>query len=638
MLFVHVDDLLIAHKLGDKSLEEHFSRLETMFHLDRRDGDIWEYCGKQIEVTPGSYRVSCPKCIKALEDIQLSRDRLRTPLSPLTPQELHAYRSLLGTLNFAVTWVRGDLQVDASVAAQRTTKAQVRDAIMLNKVAQRARDTSDFAIVVPRGKVDLEKAVLMSWGDAAFANAEDKDNYPKSMHGLCLGLAEVSSTEGPIQKADFSRMVPLGFKGGTIKRVVRSTLAAEAYGISEALETAQFARYVLLEALLPPSSARGQDCRSPGPAGARGDGGTGPGAGSARTLAERIRANSAGVLGAAAAQARRRLGPTLSEVESHHTSLPLMVLTDSENLTQAVRKDAGQIQDKRLRIVIAMLRQTCEIEPSVTVRWVPTHLMVADALTKLGLDVTLIKAFLGSRLCVPTPKPKPKLKKPATTIDESNMVMTSQGAPTALGGSRLDVSTPRRAVPAPRVHLRKDRSSGVHTVPHQSCQSSFAGRARSVSFSAQNNRRSGCLREHIPVAPAASCIVPRRPRMALVLGMLAGSRTVRASGPLQVWTERSGGPGGAGSAAEYTAIPENGFQLQLPFLGHLLGLPVDDLGGYELFVPWWALVAFVAALFAGWLAAGVACCWLRDARIARLRFLCSCCALALADRHRQCLI
>ena len=103
MLFVHVDDLLVAHRAGDTPLEEHLSELETLFHLDRRDGDVWEYCGKQIVVSPGSFRVSCPKCLSALEDISLARERLRSPSSPLTPSELHAYRSLLGTLNFAVT-------------------------------------------------------------------------------------------------------------------------------------------------------------------------------------------------------------------------------------------------------------------------------------------------------------------------------------------------------------------------------------------------------------------------------------------------------------------------------------------------------------------------------------------------------
>ena len=118
--------------------------------------------------------------------------------------------------------------------------------------------------------------------------------------------------------------------------------------------------------------------------------------------------------------------------------LPLIVCTDSENLTQAIRRDAGQIQDKRLRIVIAMLRQTCEIEPSVTVRWVPTHLMVADALTKTGLDLVLIRAFLCACVCFPAPKPKPK-KKPAMTNSDVNVtsVMRSPGAVTARGSSNF---------------------------------------------------------------------------------------------------------------------------------------------------------------------------------------------------------
>ena len=76
--------------------------------------------------------------------------------------------------------------VDTSLAAQRTTKATVRDAIELNKLAQRARESKDLSVTVPRNVVTLSKAILLSWGDAAFANAEDE----KSMHGFCFGLAE----------------------------------------------------------------------------------------------------------------------------------------------------------------------------------------------------------------------------------------------------------------------------------------------------------------------------------------------------------------------------------------------------------------------------------------------------------------
>ena len=168
--------------------------------------------------------VSCPKTIAALEPIPLSRERAREEESPLTPDELHGYRSLLGTLNFIVTWHRGDLQCAASLCAQRTQRATVQDAKTLNALARDCRSTPDVQVRIPRGKVRLSRGHLVAWGDSAFANAEGE----KSQYGNCFGITE--DLDAVLLRSDFSGMVPLGFRSATVKRVVRSTLAAEAYG------------------------------------------------------------------------------------------------------------------------------------------------------------------------------------------------------------------------------------------------------------------------------------------------------------------------------------------------------------------------------------------------------------------------
>ena len=82
VLFVHVDDILAATKNGCKQVDDELSALTKKLHLDRRDGDVWTYCGKQIAVSPDSYMVSCPKTIAALEPIPLSRERAREEESP----------------------------------------------------------------------------------------------------------------------------------------------------------------------------------------------------------------------------------------------------------------------------------------------------------------------------------------------------------------------------------------------------------------------------------------------------------------------------------------------------------------------------------------------------------------------------
>ena len=113
-----------------------------------------------------------------------------------------------------------------------------------------------------------------------------------------------------------------------MKRVVRSTLAAEAYAVSEAAESGLLVTQILEELLF----------------------GT-----------------------------RRH---TLTAVDQK-PQIPLIVVTDSKNLEQTVPADTTAVADKRLRIVICMLRQFFVEDELGKLQWVPTKLMLGDQLTKV---------------------------------------------------------------------------------------------------------------------------------------------------------------------------------------------------------------------------------------------------------------
>ena len=92
---------------------------------------------------------------------------------------------------------------------------------------------------------------------------------------------------------DLSRLLPLIGLSGTVKRTVRSTLAAEAYAVSEGIEWCQLARFLLLELLQPPK----------------------PGVSSLRTI------------------------------EKVPDRFPIVAFTDSDNLSKSCRKDSGSVKD-----------------------------------------------------------------------------------------------------------------------------------------------------------------------------------------------------------------------------------------------------------------------------------------------------
>ena len=128
--------------------------------------------------------------------------------------------------------------------------------------------------------------------------------------------------------------------------MVRSSLAPEAYSASEAVEEAQWLRSVLAE-MWPsvPSS----------------------------------------------------LPRSLRTVEMDSLRRPIVTLSDSFNLCQAVKSDKGTGSDKRLRIVTAMSRQVFCGAQGATLAFVTTATMFADALTKALVHCLSLLAAMNAR-------------------------------------------------------------------------------------------------------------------------------------------------------------------------------------------------------------------------------------------------
>ena len=163
--------------------------------------------------------------------------------------------------------------------------------------------------------VNLETCSVACYADAGFANAE----HEKSQCGLVCCL-----THSPelLKTGQFDLSTIISWQSSTIKRVVRSTLAAEEYAVSEGLESAQWFRHLLTEAHMARSS--------------------------------------------------------LKDVEKESLKRPAIVFTDSDSLAHTVKKDVGQSHDKRFRIVVSMLREGFGEAENTSLQWLPTHLQVAS--------------------------------------------------------------------------------------------------------------------------------------------------------------------------------------------------------------------------------------------------------------------
>eukprot|EP00959_Pyramimonas_sp_CCMP1952_P261405 5465545-Pyramimonas_sp.AAC.1 len=87
----------------------------------------------------------------------------------------------------------------------------------------------------------------------------------------------------------------------------------------------------------------------------------------------------------------------LKAVERLCASRPAFAVTDSDNVKVTVNKDSGSVADKRLRIVVSMLRESVEAQYYTTLIWTMTEAMVADGLTKSLACVAILIAFFASK-------------------------------------------------------------------------------------------------------------------------------------------------------------------------------------------------------------------------------------------------
>ena len=122
-------------------------------------------------------------------------------------------------------------------AAQRSSAPTVADARAISLKAQRSSETT---LRYPRGVINVSSAQLVTCGDASFANTEGS----KSQCGVIVFLTHEPRS---FWHGEFQLGHLVYWTSSTIKRVVRSTLAAEAYSVSEAVEEAQWLRSVLAE-------------------------------------------------------------------------------------------------------------------------------------------------------------------------------------------------------------------------------------------------------------------------------------------------------------------------------------------------------------------------------------------------------
>ena len=225
----HVDDMLYG---GNEFFQPLIDKLREILVVSTEQSDAFAYVGISLKQNADfSITINQNNFAASIREIPLSNERAKQKLSPVTEEEAAKMRSVIGQLNWLAGITRPDLCFDVSQFSSKVKNAVVEDLVQLNKVVSRARKHK-VGIVFP--KLHMENIELKIFSDASFNN-----------------LPEGGSQEGHIVFiCDKNKCAPIAWMSGKIKRVVRSTLAAEANALNDACGNGMFLKRMLSEIII----------------------------------------------------------------------------------------------------------------------------------------------------------------------------------------------------------------------------------------------------------------------------------------------------------------------------------------------------------------------------------------------------
>ena len=226
-VLVWVDDFFHA---GNPTFEKEVAgKIQEIFCVGKVEEDDFTYTGIHIEKVVDGILIDQDSYIENLVPAVLSRTTPR--IQPLDKKETTLLKRMTGQVNWAATQTRPDLSfavVEQSVKYKDPTVGDLVDAA--KSVWRLGMDS--VKVLFPRlpGQVKI-----VTFSDAAFRNLPD----------------QVSSGRGHIVflTGEEERSAPLAWTSNKVRRVVGSTLAAEALSFQKAIDHSFYLRAILSEIL-----------------------------------------------------------------------------------------------------------------------------------------------------------------------------------------------------------------------------------------------------------------------------------------------------------------------------------------------------------------------------------------------------
>ena len=229
ILAVHVDDILYGgSELFNQQL---INKVRDTFTIGAESQEAFKYLGvcmkqkddHEIIIDQNPYS-------STLTPITLPKERERMKKDETNLEEKDEMKSKIGQLSWLAGITRPDISYRVCQMSTQIKSSTVNDILKLNKII---RDVKSYESRIRIPKFKSMSYNLLVYADASFCNLPDG----RSQGGFIILLS------------DGTNVCPISWRSLKIKRVVRSTIAAETLALADACECAIFWQRVFNEAL-----------------------------------------------------------------------------------------------------------------------------------------------------------------------------------------------------------------------------------------------------------------------------------------------------------------------------------------------------------------------------------------------------
>ena len=326
---VHVDDGLCG---GDSVFDAAIKKLEAKYPFGAHKTKQFTFTGIQIRQDENwDIHLDQSAYVRDIMPIQVDRMRRKDSSLPFSDDERKQLRALVGSLQYAAVNTRPDIAARLSFLQTQVPHGCVNDLLEANRLLEEAKRFAATEIVIR--STPIEDLRFVAYSDASFATRAKS----QSQRG-CLILA----VHKDIERRKPAKSSPLLWASKRVSRVVSSTLAAETYALSSAVDWLDWIRMCWAWITQPTT-------------------------------------------------AWQKPLETLP-------SLPRgMSIVDCKSLYDLIIKNATpQCQEHRTLLDALVIKD--RIRSGIDVHWVPSAAQMADALTKV-MDAAVLRSFLSSGMC-----------------------------------------------------------------------------------------------------------------------------------------------------------------------------------------------------------------------------------------------